>query len=141
MKRSAFTLCGIAAAFAVMSTPRAATSGSPGQKVDFDRDVMPIFSKNCFACHGPDANSRMANLRIDTEEFALKPLTSKRMALVPGKPDASELIQRIAATDATRMPPTGSGKSLTPAQVDLLRKWVSEGARFAPHWAFPSGWG
>src|SRR5262245_26583355 len=97
-------------------------------RLQFNRDVRPILSDACFHCHGPDRSKRKAGLRLDTEEG--------RSALVPGRPDASELIARITSADPhTRMPPAKSGRSLSPAQVDLLRRWVAEGAAWQPHWA------
>src|SRR5207248_763297 len=109
----------------------AADKGEPA--LDFDRDVRPILAENCFTCHGFDPNKRMASLRLDQPEVALKPLPSGKTALVPGKPNDSELVARITAKDDSRMPPDGSGKNLTDAQVAVLIRWVEQGARYAPH--------
>ena len=108
--------------------------GSPGEArakpVGFARDVRPILSDNCFACHGPDDKARKAGLRLDTQEGAFAELESGGRAIVPGKPDESELIARIES----RRPPscrcrrTKSGKQLTPEQIALLRRWVEQGA-------------
>src|SRR4051812_21383558 len=94
----------------------------PG-KVDFARDVLPILSDNCFHCHGPDAKARKAGLRLDTKEGAFK-ARKGRTTIVPGKSADSELIRRVASTDADeRMPPPDSNRHLTAKQVETLRKW------------------
>jgi len=93
--------------------------------VDFDRDVRPILSDNCFACHGPDDKRRMANLRLDTEEGVVKVATNSR------------LVARIgAANPAARMPPPSAGVNLTEAQISVIREWVEQGSRWERHWAF-----
>ena len=104
--------------------------------VDFNRDVRPILSDNCFACHGPDDKHRMANLRLDTEEglFANR---GAYQIIAPGDPDKSRLLARInAANRATRMPPPQAGTTLTEAQIAMIRKWVEQGAKWERHWAF-----
>ena len=104
---------------------------------DFDRDIRPILSDKCFACHGPDEKERKARLRLDRKEDAFKPLKSGASAIVPGDPEKSELITRLTAKDEDDvMPPPKSGKKLTAAQIDLLRRWVAEGAKWQSHWAF-----
>ncbi len=101
--------------------------------VDFNSQIRPILSENCFACHGPDEKKRKAKLRLDLKAAAL----GHAGLLVPGKPDESELIARLVSDDADqRMPPPKSGKKLTKAQTDLLRRWVAEGAPYSDHWAF-----
>jgi mono/diheme cytochrome c family protein len=105
--------------------------------VDFNRDIRPIFSNKCFACHGPDPAKREAGLRLDDAKIATAALDSGAVAIVPGKPDASELIRRISAEDKDeRMPPADSGKPLSAAEVATLSKWIREGAHFAPHWSY-----
>src|SRR5262245_52438680 len=92
-----------------------------GQPVDFNRDVRPILSNNCFACHGPDEKVRKADLRLDTREGATADLGDGQAAIVPGKSDASELIKRVNAKSATKvMPPAKTGKTLSKAEVDVL---------------------
>jgi mono/diheme cytochrome c family protein len=104
--------------------------------VEFNRGIRPILSDNCFSCHGPDRAKRKAKLRLDTEEGAFADLGGRR-ALVPGDPARSELIARVTAEDETeRMPPPASGRKLTPHQIELLRRWVEQGARWQKHWAF-----
>lgn len=105
--------------------------------VDFNRDIRPILSDACFHCHGPDKVKRKAAVHFDTEEGARVDLGGY-FAIVPGKPDQSELLKRIASADpAKRMPPPSSGHpALQPAQIDLMRRWIAEGARWQTHWAF-----
>ncbi len=100
-------------------------------KVSFDGDIRPILSDKCFFCHGPDANERAADLRLDDESSA------KASAIVVGKPDESELIARILSDDPdTRMPPPDSKLSLTEKEKALLRTWIKQGAEYTQHWAF-----
>jgi hypothetical protein len=102
--------------------------------VDFSRDVLPILSDNCFQCHGPDAKARKAGLRLDSEQGALRKANA---VIAPGKSAASELIRRITSTDPDeKMPPPRSNHKLTPRQIELLRRWIDEGARWGRHWAF-----
>src|SRR4051812_16082161 len=104
--------------------------------VDFNREVRPILAKNCFACHGTDEAKRAKGLRLDRRQEAIKPLKSGETAIVPGDPDASALILRITEEDETlRMPPKKTGNRLTPAEVDVLTRWVQQGAGYAEHWA------
>ncbi|HYV29331.1 MAG TPA: DUF1553 domain-containing protein, partial [Candidatus Eisenbacteria bacterium] len=106
-------------------------------KVDFNRDIRPIFSDICSACHGPDDNKRKAGLRLDVKESAFKPTKSGAVPIVPGDTKNSELLKRVTSTDDDeRMPPPKSGKKLTTAQIDLLRRWIEQGAEYKSHWAF-----
>jgi mono/diheme cytochrome c family protein len=101
------------------------------QDVSFNRDIRPILANNCFACHGPDASVRKAKLRLDTEEGALA------RAIVRGKPDESELVRRITSTEPNeQMPPKKFGKKLTPKEIELLARWVKQGAPYAKHWSY-----
>jgi mono/diheme cytochrome c family protein len=105
--------------------------------VDFDRDIRAVLSDNCLTCHGPDEEKRKGGLRLDDLTDASKPAKSGAIAIVPGKPEESELLRRILTNDADdRMPPAKTGKALTPVQVDHLRRWVAEGAPWKQHWAF-----
>ena len=107
------------------------------QRVDFNRDIRPVLSDNCFACHGPDSQKVKGRLRLDVRELALQPAKSGKVAVVPGKPQESELLHRLASTDADEvMPPPESHKSLTATQKDLLRRWIAEGAEYQGHWAY-----
>ncbi len=115
---------------------------SPGKggvkgTVDFNRDIRAILSENCFACHGPDEKARKAKLRFDVKEDAFKPAKSGDVAIVPGDPTHSTLLARIMSKDEDDvMPPPKSGKKLTPAQIEKLRRWIAEGAQWQEHWAF-----
>src|SRR5438477_12832632 len=116
---------------------RAAAPGTATRKVDFNREIRPILSENCYKCHGPDDEAQKAKLRFDIQGEALKPAKSGKAAIVPGSAEKSELIARITAADPDdRMPPLKTGKKLTPAQIESLRKWINEGARYATHWAY-----
>lgn len=100
----------------------------------FNRDVRPILADKCFHCHGPAAETRKAELRLDTPDGGLQ---GKNPAIVPGKAHDSTLIQRINSTDpAEIMPPPDSNKTLTPQQRETLRLWVEQGAKYQKHWAF-----
>src|SRR5882762_4659417 len=106
-------------------------------RVDFNRDIRPILSENCYKYHGPDDGARKAKLRFDIRAEALKPAKSGEVPIVPGSPEKSQLVARITASDADdRMPPIKSGKTLSPTQIDLLKRWVAEGAPYATHWAY-----
>ena len=105
--------------------------------VDFSRDVLPILSDHCFHCHGPSETGRKAGLRLDLREAAIKPSKNGRAALVPGKPEASELIHRLDLADPDEvMPPPETHKPLSSTQKDTLKRWVAEGAPWGKHWAF-----
>lgn len=111
--------------------------GATARAVDFNREIRPILSDNCFACHGPDENERKAKLRLDQKEDAFKPAKSGDLAIVPGKPNESALIARIFSTDPDDvMPPPKTGKKLTAQQKDLLKRWIADGAKWQEHWAF-----
>jgi len=126
----------------------ASVEGAAGQRarnaaevtIDFDRDVRPILSNNCFFCHGPDEKERekTGGFRLDRSESALgKAPRSGKFAIVPGDPAASELVRRIESRDPGEvMPPPDSHKTLTPAQIDTLKRWIAQGAPYAEHWAF-----
>jgi hypothetical protein len=114
------------------SVAHAAPPAAPTAAIRFNRDIRPILTENCFACHGPDANKRQAGLRLDRREDALA-----RGVFAPGRPEQSKLIQRLNPSPLGQiMPPPYSHKQLTAAQKDLLRRWVAQGAKYEPHWAF-----
>jgi hypothetical protein len=107
--------------------------------VSYNFYIRPILSDRCFKCHGPDANQRKADFRLDTEEGAYAALkqTKGAHALVPGKPSESELYVRIATTDtALLMPPPTSNLKLTEFEIKLIKKWIEQGAQYQKHWAF-----
>src|SRR5438067_770893 len=104
--------------------------------VDFGRDVLPILSDNCFFCHGPDAKARKAQLRFDTKEGAFR-VRDGEAVIVPGKSGESELMRRLTAADADeRMPPPKSNRHLTAKQIDTLKRWIDQGAKWGQPWAF-----
>jgi hypothetical protein len=105
-------------------------------KIDFNRDIRPILSDNCFACHGPDKAKRKAELRLDTKEGLFGEVDGN-YPVVAGKVEKSEVYLRIAAEDEEeRMPPKKTGKTLTKQQVELIRKWIEQGAEHKGHWAY-----
>ena len=105
-------------------------------EVDFQRDVRPILSENCFQCHGPDANTREADLRLDRKLGLYEERDGGRI-IDQEKPSEGLLLQRLTTDDDDlRMPPIDSGKELKPDQIELIRKWISEGADWQEHWSF-----
>lgn len=103
--------------------------------LEFNRDIRPILSAHCYACHGPDARSRQADLRLDDRESAVAP-RDNTPAIVPGSAATSEVIRRLITADtAERMPPPDSKASLTTAQIETLRRWIDAGAVWQPHWS------
>lgn len=108
-------------------------SAAAEDRVTYNRDVRPILSDRCFACHGPDAKKRAADLRLDDREVAVD-----AEAIVPGKPDHSELLRRILSSEPEeQMPPPDSKlEPLTPVEIDILRRWIEQGAVYEGHWAF-----
>ncbi|MEQ9408361.1 MAG: DUF1553 domain-containing protein [Fuerstiella sp.] len=112
-------------------------SCAQADKVDFNRDVRPILSNNCLLCHGPDPDGLQAGLRLDKSDIATAELESGATAIVPGQPDASELMARITTDDEDlRMPPPEHGARLSAHEIDTLRRWIQEGATFATHWSY-----
>lgn len=106
-------------------------AGSP-TSIEFNRDIRPILSENCFQCHGPDKNKRKGKLRLDVREDAIE-----KKAIVPNKPEESKLVASIFSKDEDDvMPPPETHKSLTSAQKELLRHWIEGGAEYQPHWAY-----
>jgi mono/diheme cytochrome c family protein len=123
----------LAPAMAIAAEADAPAKGA----LDFGRDIRPILSDKCFACHGPDAGQRKAGLRLDNAEGAAKGGESGARTIVPGKPGESELVARITSSDADEvMPPKKHRKPLTPAEVAKLTQWVAEGGSYRQHWAF-----
>src|SRR6266850_5228833 len=115
----------------------AATSKPASKSTDFNREIRPILSENCYACHGPDVEKRKAGLRLDKQDGALAELKSGNIAVIPGKASESKLVERITSKDDDeRMPPLKTGKHLTPAQIETLRRWIAEGAEWKGHWSY-----
>ena len=104
-------------------------SSTPSEAIDFARDVQPILASNCYLCHGPDPSSREAGLRLDLRSEALA------SAIVAGRADQSELIQRITAHDEDRMPPDDR-PALSHDEIEVLRNWIDQGANWSEHWCW-----
>lgn len=127
------SLVGGASVLLFASSP---ADASAPRKLEFNRDIRPILSENCFHCHGQDPNHREAKLRLDDRDNA----TADRdgyAVIAPGQPNDSELIFRLLSKDEEeQMPPPSSNKHVTPEQTALLRRWIAEGATYEKHWAF-----
>lgn len=133
--RSVCFALAISGAGLFVSTPAEAAG------VDFNRDIKPILANSCFKCHGPDGNGRKGGtkdqkLRLDTEAGAFASYDGI-IPIVPGKPDKSELVSRITSTDPeVMMPPPKSGKTISAREIELLKTWVAQGAKYATHWSY-----
>jgi len=113
-----------------------ATAPPVWAEVDFNRQIKPILSNHCYACHGPDEEERQARLRLDTREGAIRSRRG-RQAIVPGDPDGSGIIRHILSSDPDEvMPPPDKGPPLAAEQVALLRQWIAEGAPYDEHWSY-----
>lgn len=120
-------------ALGMMSAPLRAAD----ETWQFNRDIRPLLSNNCYLCHGPDAKHRAGGLRLDEHSSATSKLESGQTAIIPGDVDASELVKRINSTDPhVMMPPPESGKKLTDLEKRILEQWIREGAEYQGHWAF-----
>ncbi|HEV3165231.1 MAG TPA: DUF1553 domain-containing protein [Isosphaeraceae bacterium] len=128
------TLSGILAAWLLAGS---ALAGPPQAQVDYSREIRPILAKNCFACHGGDEKQRQKGLRLDRRDVAVQELADGAKAIVPGAPEDSDLYFRITEEDDTlRMPPKKAGAPLKPTEIDLIRRWIEQGAPYSEHWAF-----
>ena len=133
------------ARFAVLKMSRACVftlllavtnTASADEKVDFNREVRTVLANSCFTCHGPDSAERKAELRLDTLVGATRDLGGYA-AVVPGDASKSEIIARLKSDDPDlRMPPAGSGKQISPEQIEVLEKWINQGAEYRGHWAY-----
>lgn len=136
MRDTFFTMSGLVSLTLLTSLAASCDSAFAADPapVSFNRDVRPILADKCFHCHGPDARTRKADLRLDTADGAF---SGKTPAVMPGKPAESELIKRILSADESEvMPPPESKKTLTPQQKETLQRWVEQGAKYQKHWAF-----
>ena len=125
--------CSLGLALASAASPAARTGQAGAPPVSFNRDIRPILSNNCFACHGPDATKRETEFHFDTKEGAF----AEDGIIVPGSAAGSMLVKRITNPDPEkRMPPPDSGHALTAKQIELLRRWIDEGAKWDTHWAY-----
>ncbi|MCI0377397.1 MAG: DUF1553 domain-containing protein [Gemmataceae bacterium] len=120
----------------VAMVARAPSQADLAGKIQYARDIQPIFSTNCLVCHGPDEKLRKGGLRLDLRETATKKLRSGMTAIVPGKPQESEMVVRIFSKDTDRMPPAKSNHQLKDTEKEMLKRWVAQGAEYQPHWAF-----
>jgi hypothetical protein len=108
------------------------------REVEFNRDIRPILSDRCYSCHGPDKGNRKTKMRLDVEAEAKAEIGKGRFPLVPGSPEKSEVYRRISSTNnAVRMPPAYLGQEkLRDYQIELIREWIQQGAKYQPHWSF-----
>jgi mono/diheme cytochrome c family protein len=129
----------LALLLAALGGPAAWADNPPpaAETIDYNRDIRQILSNNCYACHGPDQAKRQAGLRFDKQDAALAPLESEGFAIVPGRSAESKLIQRITTGDDDEvMPPKEAGKRLKAQEIELLRKWIDQGAKWKGHWSY-----
>jgi hypothetical protein len=127
-------LAGVLVAAASWLGDACRSSQAADAPVNFSRDILPILSDNCFHCHGQDEKARQGDLRLDTKAGALR---TEEPVIVPGKSGESVLIQRITSQDADEMmPPPKSNRKLSPAQIELLKRWVDQGAAWGKHWSY-----
>lgn len=138
MDRRVLTLLAVATALALALPQRIsrAAEAPVSTAIHFNHDIRPILSENCLLCHGPDHTGRKADLRLDQAENAYA-AHDTGTPIVPGKVDRSEVIKRITSSDPDEhMPPPKSGKKLSPKQIELIRQWIAQGAKYEKHWAF-----
>ena len=122
----------LAAAFFVLPV-----NVSAADEISFNKHIRPILADRCFICHGPDATAREADLRFDREESAKRKSDSTgNTAIVPGMPNMSEMVSRLTESDPDlRMPPAGSNLSVSPEEIELIRRWIAQGAKWERHWS------
>lgn len=114
-----------------------ALAQNQSKPLDFNKDVRPILSENCFHCHGPDEQTRKAKLRLDTKEFFTTKAKSGKAIILPANPSESELFNRLVSHEPSEiMPPPKAGKVLSKTQIDVIRHWILNGAKWSEHWAF-----
>ena len=136
--RNRFLQCCVCTSiFTALFSCSSAAEPTLDEQINFDREIQPILSEHCYACHGPDAGKLKAGLRLDLKQSVFGPLESGATAVVSGNPGESELVRRIHSIDADEiMPPPDTGKPLSPAQITALEKWVASGAGWSNHWSF-----
>jgi mono/diheme cytochrome c family protein len=129
LKENVATLCWLSVAYLISGS---ALAQNPAAELQFNRDIRPILADHCFACHGPDAAHREAELRLDVRDDAIA-----AGAIVPGDAGKSGLVARILSDKPDeRMPPPEAKKDLSPAQREVLQKWIAQGAKYQKHWAY-----
>lgn len=138
MKRCVRSIFRGLALLVALGGPEISSAAEGLRPVEFDRDILPIFSDKCFACHGPDASKRKADLRLDTEDGILADRNDGDLIVVPGASEASELYARIVDPDESRRMPEAKSHigRLTTDQIILIKRWIDEGASYKRHWAF-----
>src|SRR5262245_12487562 len=125
----------VLAVLLITAGPFAPTARAADKAIEFNRDIRPILSNNCFVCHGPDNNLRKADLRLDQDKGLYDDRDGGRI-IAPGKPMESEMFQRITSPEkAKRMPPAKANKELTKEQVELIRTWIEQGGKYQKHWS------
>ncbi|MCA9098038.1 MAG: DUF1549 domain-containing protein, partial [Planctomycetaceae bacterium] len=130
-------LIGCAVSWSAVSLFSSLALADGPDKVNFDRQIRPILSDNCFACHGFDEKQRKAGLRLDTKEGVFAKADSGEPSVIAGNGTDSELYQRLVeSTPELQMPPPSTGKKLKPEQIELIKRWIDEGAEVTQHWAF-----
>jgi Protein of unknown function (DUF1553)/Protein of unknown function (DUF1549)/Planctomycete cytochrome C len=126
----------LAASVVTCLVARGACSAEPAPKVDFNREIRPILSNVCFDCHGPDKKQRKAELRLDSKDDVYRDRGGFAL-VVPGKPAESELYSRLTDPDEKqRMPPQDALRKIDPSQIELIRRWIEQGAPWQGHWAY-----
>jgi hypothetical protein len=133
--RSIAMMVTLTASALIFLTASSRAANEPG-RVDFNRDIRPVLSESCYQCHGPDRNKRKADLRLDARDglFRSTPVST---IVVAGKPDQSELLSRITSEDSdTRMPPPKNGSQLSSEHIELIKRWIEQGAEWKGHWAY-----
>ena len=112
-------------------------TGQAKEKIQFNRDIRPLLSDNCFACHGPDEHERKGKLRLDIPEGGAFEDRDGFQAIIRKDADNSEIIARMISDDEDEiMPPPETGKKLNPQQIELIKRWINEGAEYEGHWSF-----
>ena len=128
----------LTALFVLLSTILGNNALFAKDKILFNRDIRPLLSENCFACHGPDEHERKAKLRLDIKEGGGFEDRDGVVAIIPNDPENSELdCKRIISDDEDElMPPKKSGKKLSPEEISLVKEWIKQGAEYEGHWSF-----
>ncbi len=127
----------LACLFSLLVLPGRIGEAAGAERVDFSAQVRPLLANRCFRCHGPDEDTLEAGLRLDLPETATAEADSGSVAIVPNKPEESELIARVTSTDEDlRMPPAEAGEALSADELTLLSRWIAEGADYQQHWSF-----
>lgn len=137
MRRRLFPWMVFCAGLALLHAAPLQSASAQDRTIEFNRDIRPILSNNCYLCHGPDPKHREGGLRLDQRDGAISKLESGHTGIAPGDISTSEIIRRITSQKPDeQMPPRNSGKSLTPAEINTLKQWITEGAEYQGHWAF-----